>query len=101
MSFGFLNGLCVLCLAQYSEKLGVPFFGRDICHEGSLGAMGHLRVGVQPLLFPVLFAFPLNVLYLDNKCIFRCGFPMALVFGGVEFLRLRRWVGQLVVFHLI
>lgn len=51
VNFGFLSGLCVLCLAQYSEKLGVPFFGQDICHEGSLGAMGHLRVGVQPVCF--------------------------------------------------
>lgn len=46
-------------------------------------------------LFPVVFAFPLNVLYLD-KCIFWCGFLPAQMFGGVEFLCPYHWVGQLV-----
>lgn len=84
MNFDFLSGLCVLGLAQYRDKLGVPFFWHDICLQGSWGEIGYLTVNVQPRLFPVLLAFPWNVLYLDNKCVFWCGFLTALWFGGVQ-----------------
>ena len=40
------------------------------------------------LELPVVFAFPLNVLYLDKKCIFLYGFLMAQMFIRVEFLSL-------------
>lgn len=36
-----------------------------------------------------MFAFPLTVLYLDDKCIFLIGFLMAQMFTGVEFLSAR------------
>ena len=38
------------------------------------------------LEFPVVFAFPLNVLYLDNKCIFLYEFLVAQMFIRVGFL---------------
>lgn len=38
------------------------------------------------LQFPVVFAFPFSVLYLDNKCVLLDGFLVAQMFIRVEFL---------------
>lgn len=100
MNFDFLRGLCVPCLAQCRDRRGVPFFWPDVCFRGGLGETAYLRALIQPRLFPVLLAFPVNVLSLD-KCVFWCGFPMALTAGGVEFLCSHHWVGHLAGFRLI
>ena len=68
-----------------------PIFLRGFCFKGSLGLVHSLlsKSMFNLLELPVVFAFPLNVLYLDKECIFLYGFLVARMFIRAEFLSVR------------